>query len=357
MRSGWRRLALLCLAAGSAIAIMVPAGSAGNREGSAEAFFGAVPGPGRVTYGEDIAYRATFTNTGKSTFTHVIFRMRIPFVAASGSQPYAEATFMASTCPSTPVVVSTPSGPEWTCDYGKLVPGKAGTPQLVLTTVWRVPTLTLPGGCTSACLQTNGRWTIKEGVNDVADPNDAFPPGGVPDNATLLSTSSPTEAGGYETNLTPCTDPLGAGNLHTGLALDPTGNPVSTTVCLPSPIPFDSVNLGLSTTLLEGPSQAGDPGHPEFGRATVCIAALGDICDGDYVPQDFSPNVATVVLRGTTAALSGHTAVTQIFHNGFLLPSCPSADPNGCVVSITTDHDSGVVTAVVEAATNGHFNW
>ncbi len=383
MRSGWRRLALLCLAAGTAIAIMVPWGSAGNRVG--ETFFDALPGPARVSYGKSIAYRSTLTNTGKSTFTHVIFRMSVPFVAAAGLQPYVEAAFVASNCPSTPVVVTTANGREWTCDFGKLTPGTPGTPQLVLTTVWTAPTLAQPEGC-NGCLQTNGRWTIKEGVNDVADPNDTLPRGGTPVAATLLSPNSTTEAGAYQTNFDPCSNAFGQGSLTTSQNLDPQSNPNSTTACLPSPIPTNSIDFGLATKIVEGPLQSGDPGHSAFGRSTVCIAALGQTCEEGYVPANFSPNVTTIVLRGSADALPKNAKVTAVYHNNHLLPSCPSADPNGCVVSITLDsgsftttalsttlgrggdhddhHDDhhgdgkgGTWTAVVKASTNGWYTW
>ena len=42
------------------------------------ATFNAFPGPGEVTYGEDIAYRATLDNKSGTTLTHVIFRQQFP---------------------------------------------------------------------------------------------------------------------------------------------------------------------------------------------------------------------------------------------------------------------------------------
>lgn len=321
-----------------------------------EATFQALPGPARVTYGEAVAYRATFTNTGKSTFTHVIFRMGVPTVPASVSQPATAATLVASTCPSAPVVVSRASGPEWTCDFGKLKPGKPGTPQLVLTIVWKAPSLGLPNGCDD-CLQSNGRWKIKEGVNDTADPNDTFPFGGSNAPATLLSSSSPSEAGSYETDFDPCTDALGAGSLGTSQALSKSSNPNSTTICLPSPIPTNSVDLGLASTILEGPSQPGDQGHAAFGRSTVCIAALGEVCADGYTPANFAPRVTTTVLRGSADALPRYTTITAVYHDNHLLPWCPSTDPNGCVVSITYDKWKRTWTAVIQSATNGFYNW
>lgn len=372
MRFGVRRLALACLVMVGAIVVMVPGGSAGNREDSTEQFFDAVPGPGAVTYDENIAYRATFTNTGNSTFTHVVFRMRVPFVAASGSQPYVEATPVDDTCPSTPVTINTVNGPEWTCDLGMLGPGTAGEAQLVLTSVWRVPALTLAGDC-PGCLVTNGRWTIKEGLNDGSDLNDAFPPGGIPVAATLLSAESETLdstdttlAGGYE--IEACTSPLAEGSLRTKPSLNASSNPVSTTVCLPT-IPSNATDLGLATTIVEGPLQPGNPGHAALGRSDVCVATLGTNCGvfGDYTPQLFdADHPITVVLRFADGALERNQTITRVWHNYDALtnpdplPLCTPPNPvplNGCLVQ-PPDRSNGrdkVWTAIVKTLTNGWF--
>lgn len=372
MRVGWRRLVLACLVAVSAIVVMVPGGSAGNR--TAEVFFDAVPGPGAVTYGENIAYRATFTNTSGSTYTHVMLRMRVPYVDASGSQPYVEASFVDSTCPvndglGVTVPLST-GGSEWQCDFGTVAAGTAGTPQIILSVVWKAPTLTLAGDC-PRCLKTNGRFTAKEGTNDVSDPNDAFyPPGGGPDVLTLatllsaesttLNSTDTTMAGGYE--IEACTNPLGAGSLRTKPTLHASLNPVSTTVCIPS-IPSNATDLGLATTIVEGPLQAGNPGHAVLGRSDVCVAALGANCGrfGEYPPQPFgTANPLTLVFRIADAALTNGDKITQVWHNGTLLNTC-LADPNnanGCLVSI--DRSGGPVktsTVIVKSPTNGWYTW
>ena len=179
MKSAWVRLALVCLAA-TAAAVAVGGGSAGNRV--AEATFAAFPGPGRVTYAENIAYRATFTNTGGSNFTKVTFRQSVPVANGQAAQ------LVNHSCPSAPTIVDG----EFRCAYGSLAPGTAGTPQLVITVIWKVPTLALPDGCD--CLATTGRWTIKEGVNDPADPNDAF--GRTDIVSTLLATRDRRRARG-----------------------------------------------------------------------------------------------------------------------------------------------------------------
>ena len=65
------RLVVACVAVIGA-AIAVAGGSAGNRNGIGT--LEAVPGPGAVTYGENIAYKATFKNDSGSVFTQIQVR-------------------------------------------------------------------------------------------------------------------------------------------------------------------------------------------------------------------------------------------------------------------------------------------
>ena len=269
------------------------------------------------------------------------------------------ATALASTCPTTPAIVQAAGGSDWVCSFGKLKPGTPGVEQLVLSVVWQA---TSPSGSPttcSGCLTTNGRWTIKEGVNDTADPNDAFPAGGKNVAATLLDASSGAalvEAGGYELP-TACTDPLGAGSLRTKQAVS-VANKVSTTVCLPT-FAVSGPNLGLATTILESDLDDGNPaGHPSLGRSAVCVAALGQNCgtEGSYTPFVFATPIS-FVFRISGAALSYHDKITQVFHNGQPLPACPSADPNGCYTSIAYDKWTKVWTVQAQARSNGLWGW
>ena len=357
MKAAWVRLALVGVALAATAAVAVGGGSAGNRV--AEHSFEVVPGPGRVTYDENVSYRAAFTNVGSSTFTHVIFRMRVPKAVIGATT--LTASFAGSSCPTTPVTVQTPSGPDWTCDFGKLTPGTEGVEQLVLSIVWKIPPSTL-ATCPD-CLVTNGRWTIKEGVNDTADPNDAFPPGGKVVTATLLDTSGATaqvEAGGYELP-SPCTDALGPGSLRTTQTVTKV-NKVSSTVCLPAFSPSGSY-LGLATTILETDLDDGNPaGHPTLGRSAICVAALGENCgaEGSYTPFLFATPIK-FVFRISGEALASlpkkDREITQVFHNGAALPKCPSTDPNGCYTSIAFDKQKNVWTVQAQARSNGLWGW
>lgn len=333
----WRLLVLGALA--SLAVVVVGGGNAGPR--AAAITFDAFPGPAEVTYGEYIAYRATFENTSGSTLTKVKFRQRYP-VASS-----VYATFVRSTCPTTPTTISTSGGPELICDFGTLA---AGAAPVALTVVWQVPTLGPNANCPD-CLVTNGRWTVKEGTNDVGDPNDSFPPGGKTVTATLLASgpggSELLRAGGYETGSASCSGTSPAGNLRTNPDVN-LGNPVSTTICLPS-FTGSSTDPGYATTITE---IAGNARHSE-----VCIADLGTNCVAGYVDENFFPASVTHVFRVSDAALGKGERITQVSHNGFTLSSCPNTDPNGCVVSITLDNRTKIWTIVARSPSNGQWGW
>ena len=92
MGFGLRRSALACAVLVVGL-VAVGVGSAGPAHarldtGDVRAF----PGPAAVSYGENIAYRATLSNSSGSTLTHVIFRQTFP-VGASASGP------VKSSCP------------------------------------------------------------------------------------------------------------------------------------------------------------------------------------------------------------------------------------------------------------------
>ena len=77
-----------------------------------------LPGPGRVTYDEQIAYRATFETNSKSTLNKVKARITVPVAEGVEASPLPES----HTCPSTPEIRQIADGPdEWACDFGTVV--------------------------------------------------------------------------------------------------------------------------------------------------------------------------------------------------------------------------------------------
>lgn len=367
MKFRLRRVVLACLMAASAIAVLVPGGSAGPR--TVAFTFEAVPGPGAVTYNENIAYRATISNTSGTNLTHVIFRMTPP---SAGDE---EAIFQESTCPQNNgqgvTITYTDGTTDWTCDFGNLPAWTQSTPQRTLAVVWKAPALDQADDCVG-CLETVARLTLKEGLNDQTNPNDAFLPDNAQTPATLLAADTENvashntkSAGGYETEA--CTNPSGGGSLQTKQALDAVTNKVSTFVCI-SFIPTSVTDLGLATTILEGVVHVGNPGNPRLDTSDLCIAQLGTNCGafGQYTPQVFDAgHPITVVLRYPDGALGNGEKITKVWHNydpllnPDPLPLCGTnpVPTNGCLVGPPTVSNGKVKiwTAIVKTLTNGWY--
>ena len=235
MKHARGRLLVACLAV-AASAVAVAGGGAGNRVGTPT--LEAVPGPGAVSYGENIAYTASFSNDGNSTFTHTTYKMAPPVIQATGET----ATFVKASCG------SIDSAGVLTCDFGNLSAGAVDR----LTVVWNVPAGDSKAGCTGTdCLVANSTWLINE--NKSTNGNETFTQA---ETADLIG-SSATEpvnnqlrAGGYE--ITGCT--TGGSSLNTNQAVSK-NNPVATSFCLPG-FSTTTTDLGLATTITE---TAGDP--------------------------------------------------------------------------------------------------
>jgi hypothetical protein len=355
VKQPWGRLAAACVAVVGA-AILVSGGSAGPR--IADYSFDAFPGPGQVTYGQQIAYKATFQNKSGTTLTHVMFRQSYPKANGVESKPIDD------TCPTTPTTITkADASHEWICDFGNQ---SANAGKLELTIVWQVPPQTSASNCPAVpgppgCLESNGRWTVKEGTNDVSDPNDAIPPNGVTVYATLLASNEGghelLKAGGYQTHGASCADTNGPGNLRTNPVVS-LANPVVTTLCLPSfTIPSSNlVDLGYATTITE---TLGNPRHSE-----VCVAQLGTNCGPGYLDANFGlldpPQVITHVFHVADGALPKGYKITWVSHNGGDQVVEGACDANNfCVVSIDLGNvgKTKVWTIVVTTPTNGYFDW
>lgn len=342
MRGALRQLALICALTIAALAV-VGGGSAGPRTPtSVKADFAAFPGPGRVSWGEQIAYKATLENKSGTTLTKVTFRQSYP--AALG----VEAILIDHTCPSEPATVTQSNGTkQWVCSFGQ----QTKSAKLALTVVWQAPPPPdSPTNCDD-CLVTTGGWTVKEGSNDIGDPNDTF--GMAIVKATLLASGSTGtekhEAGGYETHSASCEDTEGPGNLQTNPVLDAEDNSVSTTVCVPVQIPLDNnVDLGYAVTLTETGNNA--------RQSEVCIAKLGSNCPGE--DATFSAPFVTVIFHVADDALPNKYKITGISHNGappLAEGECSSAGE--CVLDIYLDPQTKIWTMVVTSESNGSYTW
>lgn len=345
MKGALRQLALICALVIAAMAV-VGGGSAKPRTpDSVKADFRAFPGPGRVSYGEQIAYKATLENKSGSTLTKVTFRQTYP--AADG---IGEATLIDHTCPTTPQDVTLTDGTkQWVCDFGQQV----ANANLALTVVWQVPPPPEAPTTCLGCLESTGGWTVKEGANDTTDPNDSF--GNATVKATLLASGETgdelLEAGGYETSSASCDDTDAPGNLRTNPKIDEDANPVSTTVCVPVQIPLDNqVDLGYAVTITETQNNA--------RHADVCIAKLGTNCEPGYVDAEFAAPYVTHVFQVADGALPRRYSITEVSHNGNPpLAEGECSAPGECVVSIDLDNRTKIWTIVVTSPTNGYWDW
>ena len=258
------RLVVACLALIGAV-IAVAGGSAGNRNGVGS--LEALPGPGTVTYGENISYEVKFTNnnlTSGSVFTQTKFVMSPP-VGPDGT-------------PATPVATSCGAFDDQdvlTCSFGKLVPGATVT----LTVTWKAPGTASQPGCLVDvvagihCLKADGTFLIKEGKQ--TNFNESFP---VSADASLIGVSDNDavnrnkRACGFETTgfTTPDCE-TGSSNLATHQDLS-SANKVSTSFCLPT-FSTDKIDQGLAAWIVE--EADGGLGHPYLGQSTICVAEFG----------------------------------------------------------------------------------
>ena len=327
MKRARGRLVVACLAVAAA-AIAVAGGGAGNRVGTPT--LEAVPGPGAVSYGQNIAYTASFSNDGSSTFTHATYTMAPPVIQATGET----ATFVKASCG------SIDSAGVLTCDFGQLRSGELDR----LTVVWNVPAGDSKVGCTD-CLVANSTWLINE--NKSTNGNETFTQA---ETADLIG-SSATEpvnnqlrAGGYE--ITGCT--TGGSSLNTNQAVSKS-NPVATSFCLPG-FSTTTTDLGLATTITE---TAGNPHGSE-----VCVAALGQNCPaGTRADFGSSSGVITFTFRVSADALPKNYQITKVFHDGHEVTSTTCSTDNECVKSIKFDKKTNIWTIVTTAETNGPWSW
>lgn len=327
MKHARGRLLVACLAAAAA-AIAVAGGSAGNRVGTPT--LDAVPGPGAVSYGQNIAYTASFSNDGNSTFTHATFKMAPPVIQPTGET----AGFVKASCG------SVDSAGVLTCDFGSLASGAVAR----LTVVWNVPAGDSTPGCTD-CLVADSTWQINE--NKATNSNETFTQS---ETADLIGTS-PTEpvsnqlrAGGYE--VASCA--AGGSSLSTNQAVSKS-NPVATSFCLPD-FATNETDLGLATTITETAGNA---------RASeVCVAALGQNCPAGS-RADFGPSGGVISFKFLVSAdaLPKNYKITTISHDGHEVTAATCAADNECVTSIKLDRKTRIWTILTTAETNGPWGW
>lgn len=329
------RLAFACIAIVAA-AISAAGGSAGNR--LADPVFEALPAPGSVTYGENIAYRSQLDNDNKAVFTHVEFRQFRP-VATFGGQVYP-AEFVDSSCGTLDDKGDIDlTNDEIVCSFGDLRPEDAPEE---LVTIWKAPTIPSQTGC-AKCLTSNAVWLIKEGKT--TNENESFPRFSEAELLGDQPTAESLRAAGYQLpRAGACAS--GQSDLSTNKTLTK-DNPVSSSFCLPSFV-ADATHLGLATKIVEIKGDA--------RQSEVCIAQLGDSCDPESTPADFGPDVVTFEFRVFNPGLKGGP-IKKVSHNGVVLTPETCEESNECLVSLTYDQATQIWTIIATSETNGPWNW
>ena len=326
-------LTLVALVAVLVVAFGAATAPAGNRDPVST--LAASPGPQQVTFGQSVALTATLLNRQSSTFTDVRFRAPIP----------AGVTFKATSCAQFQLL---PAGnpTEFVCDWGhQLRSGETASVLFVLQT---------PGTGTSPMTIT-GAWAIKEGSQTKGGGPDTFPTN--PAAVSLIAANDPAKAGGFAT--TACTNPS-IPTLATNPALG-LGNPLATSVCAPNlpTIPIPGIVAGIN----EFDRTLTDPGVTQI--SDICLPAPGFGCG--TTPFVFS-SLATFTFRIDNTQLPPVCThdddgdddcrlqkITQVFHDGVLVSSSPTADPR--VVSITFNSTTKITTVVVLSSQNGKWGF
>jgi hypothetical protein len=283
-------VAVMALAAAGLLVIAVGTAPAGNRD--PEPTLVGFPGPGEVTYGQNVAYTATLPNEQSSTFTHAQFHNPIP-TTSGGS-----ATLKYASCPGTLTATA------FVCNEITVRSHEIAK----VTIVWQTPPSGSSSNCptTSPCMTNRTFWTIKEGTgNPGSSGPDTFDSPVVA--TSLLVVPDFSEAGGYALNA--CTNPATQKSLETNSAVGPT-NKLATKVCA-STVPGQLFDPGVAIEIDEG------PGTGITESASICIPAPGQSCvTTGYQPWLFSPR-ATFTFTIDNTTLPKGEKVDKVFHTVF----------------------------------------
>ena len=244
-RTRWRLLVACLAVIGAAIA--VAGGSAGNREG--DVTFEALPGPGAVSYGENIAYRSTFDNTNR-------FRLHAdPVRPDAAGRDVGRRRLHRGDCKDVlrrDGVVDRHEERRGSDERRVRLQRSAAAPARGRPR-WSSSSgasrrASHPPRDAIRCLKTEASWLIKERKS--TNGNETFPKER-PDRGLGAAAREPREsnetlrAGGYE--LGACSG--NSKSLSTNQAIS-LGNPVTSSFCLP-PFATSGVNVGIATSITE----------------------------------------------------------------------------------------------------------
>ncbi len=215
--------------------------------------FEAVPGPGQVTYGENIAYRATFTNIG-GTRSRRLPSGCVPYTVGAG-RTEADST-SSSTCPTQHARYARGRR---TRNGSAVRPAQAERSDARSTVVWKAPGCAREPGCHAICagMSLDRRPLDDQGGRQrPTDPNDAFPSatGSVGDAPRRPGADAEKLRGGrLRAAPAACARPARRRSLRTNQAVS-LDNPSRRRCAFRRSTPTagdDSVDLGYATTITE----------------------------------------------------------------------------------------------------------
>ncbi len=291
----------------------------------------AFPGPGEVTYKQNVAYTATLQNAGSSNFTHLQFHNPIPTTIVNGSP--VKAVLRYASCP------GSLSATTFSCNEITLTSGQTAK----VTIVWETPAAGSSSNCPSAtpvCMTNTSFWTIKEGTgNPGSSGPDTFPSGTT---ATgLLVVPKEDEAGGYALNA--CSNAASQTTLATNPSVS-SANPLATKVCA-STVPGQLHNPGLPVEIDEG---TGPFNLNVTQSAFICIPGPGQSCaTPGYVAWVFSPR-ATFTFTIDNTTLPKGEKIDVVTADGVTVTS-------DC--TITVDKKAKTTTVACLASDNGWWDF
>ena len=336
--------ALLVLVAG-VFGYVAGSAPAGNRDPNTFDF-NADPGPSSITFGQPVAYKAQYSNTGKSNWVKVVLGQSVPYanITTPTGPTKLFAKLVYSSCEPNPSAPPDTTGKTtYSCPEVASLPAGSGLKKF--TFVWESRLLPADATCDSPCqLTTTGTLNIKEGNTGT---NDSFSKG--PILTGLFAVPDKDNAGGYP--IKACTDTSNP-TLVTNLAIG-TGNPMSTKVCEPVlPANVNGLDPGLATTILERGPQSGET-NGTTPVSVICIAAVGLTCPNTSAtafefPSDQLATFEFVYDRGALGK------ITQMFDNNVLVSSDPTVIPN---CQITYDRVTGVQASIATCHAKKNGPW
>jgi len=317
-----------------------------------------LPGPGEVTFGQNVASTLTVSNPSANPWNKVLVSAPAPETEL-GTETLKSTLVYTNGCPGPLTSGTVGTSDTVICDLGTLDP--RGTEAYTLLFVWQVPSGGSSTDCASApCITNTVTVTGSEGTSGPDGPPSQHEDTFSPVVETTLLDSPDTDkrnAGTYV--FSSCGNPAVEKSLETNQIVG-TGNPLATKVCAPTvPGVLDSPgDPGLVATITERPNTASERSQGIRTQISqICIPDVGERCEtAGYDPWDFSPFATNTFTIDDTAVKGG--PITKVFYDddedgNYDLLNFTFSTAHAYVVSITIDQAAKKTIVVVKSPGNG----